>query len=125
MMFRKNKSINVFCKKLNICCDNPKTGFFRDGYCNTCKEDQGMHTVCILATEEFLEFSKSMGNDLSTPRLEFQFPGVNPGDRWCLCALRWLEAYDNGKAPPVFLESTHIDTLKVVDFNVLQQYAVN
>ena len=121
----KYNSINVFGKNIVICCNNPKTGFFRNGFCDTCKEDQGIHTVCILATEEFLEFSKSVGNDLSTPRTEFHFPGVKPGDRWCLCAARWKEAYVNGKAPPVFLESTHIETIKIVEFNILQQYAVN
>ena len=118
-------SINVFGKELEICCEDPETGFFRNGMCDTCREDQGVHTVCILATEDFLKFSKSVGNDLSTPHLEFEFPGLKPGDRWCLCALRWQEAYDQGKAPPVFLESTHKKTLELVDFNLLQQYAVN
>ena len=78
-------SINVYGKELETCCDNPKTGFFRNGMCDTCHEDLGVHTVCILATEEFLSFSKTMGNDLSTPHPEFEFPGVKPGDRWCLC----------------------------------------
>ena len=118
-------SINVYGKELETCCDNPKTGFFRNGMCDTCKEDLGVHTVCILATEEFLVFSKGAGNDLSTPRTEFNFPGLKPGNRWCLCAMRWKEAYEQGKAPPVFLESTHEATLKLVDFNILQQYAVN
>ena len=118
-------SINVYGKELETCCDNPKTGFFRNGMCDTCKEDLGVHTVCILATEEFLVFSKGAGNDLSTPRPEFNFPGVKPGNRWRLCAMRWKEAYEQGKAPPVFLESTHEATLKLVDFNILQQYAVN
>ena len=118
-------SINVYGKELETCCDNPKTGFFRNGMCDTCKEDIGIHTVCILATEDFLVFSGAVGNDLSTPRLEFNFPGVKPGNRWCLCAMRWKEAYEQGKAPPVFLESTHEATLKLVDFNILQQYAVN
>ena len=118
-------SINVYGKELETCCDNPKTGFFRNGMCDTCKEDLGVHTVCILATEEFLVFSKGAGNDLSTPRPEFNFPGVKPGNRWCLCAMRWKEAYEQGKAPPVFLESTHEATLELVDFNILQQYAVN
>ena len=117
-------SINVYGKELETCCDNPKTGFFRNGMCDTCKEDLGVHTVCILATEEFLVFSKGAGNDLSTPRPEFNFTGVKPGNRWCLCAMRWKEAYEQGKAPPVFLESTHEATLKLVDFNILQQYAV-
>ena len=118
-------SINVFGKELEMCCENPETGFFRNGMCDTCREDQGVHTVCILATDEFLIFSKSVGNDLSTPHPEFEFPGLKPGDRWCLCALRWQEAYEQGKAPPVYLESTHENTLKLVDFNLLQQYAVN
>ena len=118
-------SINVYGKEMETCCDNPKTGFFRNGMCDTCKEDLGVHTVCILATEEFLVFSKGAGNDLSTPRPEFNFPGLKPGNRWCLCAMRWKEAYEQGKAPPVFLESTHEATLKLVDFNILQQYAVN
>ena len=118
-------SINVYRKELETCCDNPKTGFFRNGMCDTCKEDLGVHTVCILATEEFLVFSKGAGNDLSTPRPEYNFTGVKPGNRWCLCAKRWKEAYEQGKAPPVFLESTHEATLELVDFNILQQYAVN
>ena len=118
-------SINVYGKELETCYDNPKTGFFRNGMCDTCKEDFGVHTVCILATEDFLVFSKTVGNDLSTPRPEFNFPGVKPGNRWCLCAMRWKEAYEQGKAPPVFLESTHEATLKLVDFNILQQFAVN
>ena len=118
-------SINVFGKELEMCCEDPETGFFRNGMCDTCREDQGVHTVCILATEDFLKFSKSVGNDLSTPHPEFEFPGIKPGDRWCLCALRWQEAYEQGKAPPVFLESTHEKTLKIVDFNILQGYAVN
>ena len=118
-------SINVYGKELETCCDNPKTGFFRNGMCDTCKEDIGIHTVCILATEDFLVFSEAVGNDLSTPRPEFNFLGLKPGNRWCLCAMRWKEAYEQGKAPPVFLESTHEATLKLVDFNILQQYAVN
>ena len=118
-------SINVFGKELEMCCENPMTGFFRNGMCDTCKEDRGVHTVCILVTEEFLVYSKSVGNDLTTPHPDYEFTGLKPGDRWCLCALRWQEAYDNGKAPPVYLESTHQRTLKHVDFNLLQQFAVN
>ena len=118
-------SINVYGKEIETCCDNPITGFFRNGLCDTCKEDLGVHTVCILATEDFLNFSKMVGNDLSTPNPEYDFPGVKPGDRWCLCALRWQEAYDQGKAPPVFLESTHEKTLKLVDFHLLQKFAIN
>ena len=118
-------SINIYGKELESCCDNPKTGFFRNGMCDTCNEDFGVHTVCILATEDFLTFSKSVGNDLSTPNPEFEFPGVKPGERWCLCALRWEEAYDKGMAPPVFLEATHERTLKLIDFNLLHKFAVN
>ena len=118
-------SINIFGKELEMCCEDPNTGFFRNGMCDTCSDDRGVHTVCILATEEFLEFSKSVGNDLSTPHPEFEFPGLKPGNRWCLCALRWKEAYDGKMAPPVFLDSTHIDTLKLIDLHILEQYAVN
>ena len=119
------ESINVYGNKLKSCCNDPKTGYFRNGVCDTCLDDVGVHTVCILATEEFLSFSQSVGNDLSTPHPEFEFPGLKPGDRWCLCALRWKEAYDQGKAPPVILESTHMQTLKLVDFNILQKLGVN
>tara|TARA_B100002003_G_C13832653_1_gene409166 strand:+ start:299 stop:670 length:372 start_codon:yes stop_codon:yes gene_type:complete len=119
------ESINVYGNKLKSCCNDPKTGYFRNGVCDTCLDDVGVHTVCILATEEFLSFSQSVGNDLSTPHPEFEFPGLKPGDRWCLCALRWKEAYDQGKAPPVILESTHMQTLKLVDFNILQKLGIN
>ena len=122
---KKNLSINVFGKKLNSCCNNPKTGFFRNGLCDTCRGDIGVHTVCILVTKEFLLFSKSVGNDLSTPNPELQFSGLKPGDRWCLCALRWKQAYDNGMAPPVFLDSTHIETLKLIDLNILKKFTFN
>jgi len=121
----KKESINVFGEKLKNCCNNPKTGFFRNGFCDTSNEDRGVHTVCVLATKEFLEFSKSIGNDLSTPNPMYQFQGVKPGDRWCLCALRWKQAYENGIAPPVILDSTHIDTLKFIDLNILKQYSLN
>ena len=119
------KSINVFGEKLKICCENPKTGFFRDGCCNTSKEDYGIPTVCILATEDFLTFSKSVGNDLSTPNPTFNFKGLKPGDKWCLCALRWKQALENNVAPPVFLDSTHYRTLEVLDLSDLQKYAFN
>jgi len=124
-MIKKYNSINVYDKPLEMCCSNPITGFFRDGKCNTCLEDFGSHTVCILATEEFLSFSKSVGNDLSTPNSKFEFVGVKPGDRWCLCASRWKEAYEAGFAPPIFLESTHKEALKIIDFNIIEQYGVN
>ena len=112
-------SINVFGKELITCCDNPKTGFFRNGLCDTCKEDFGVHTVCILATEEFLTFSKAVGNDLSTPHPDFEFSGVKPGDRWCLCALRWKEAYKIGSAPFVILEATHEKALDYIELSAL------
>ena len=119
------KSINVFGKKLKTCCSNPKTGFFRDGYCNTSKKDYGIHTVCVLITEDFLKFSKAVGNDLSTSNPGFNFKGLKPGDKWCLCALRWKQALDNNVAPPVFLDSTHHRTLEVLDLSDLQKYEVN
>ena len=124
-MIKKSKSINVFNKPLTDCCNNPVTGFFRDGQCNTCKEDLGMHTVCVLITKDFLLFSQSVGNDLSTPNIMHNFKGLKPGDKWCLCASRWKQAYDAGYAPPVYLESTHLDTLKIIEFNLLQQFAIN
>ena len=110
-------------EKLEVCCNSPKTGFFRNGSCDTCNEDVGVHTVCILATEEFLQFSKSVGNDLSTPNPDFQFPGVKPGDRWCLCALRWKEALEAGCAPKVELESTDEKALLIININDLIAHA--
>ena len=103
---------------------NPKTGFFRDGCCNTDEQDFGMHTVCAVMTDEFLAFSKESGNDLSTPRPQWNFPGLKDGDRWCLCARRWLEAWNEGKAPLVDLEATHEETLRVVPMDILIQFAL-
>ena len=100
------------------------TGFFRDGSCKTCEEDLGVHTVCARVTEEFLDFSRANGNDLSTPRPEFGFPGLKPGDRWCLCAGRWKQALEAGMAPPVILESTHEATLEIVDLAELREHAI-
>ena len=97
---------NIFGEPLQSCCSDPLTGYFRDGYCRTDGVDFGSHTVCAIVTKDFLEFSKSRGNDLSTPRPEYMFPGLKPGDRWCLCALRWQEAFQAGCAPKVELEST-------------------
>ena len=115
---------NVLGTELKTCSKRPLTGFFRDGCCNTTDEDLGVHTVCTELTEEFLHFSKESGNDLSTPRPEFGFPGLNPGDRWCLCAARWVEAHEAGKPPRVVLESTHERTLVFVTLAVLQQHAI-
>ena len=120
-----DESLNVLGEPLKDCGRDPLTGFFRNGCCDTSEEDFGMHTVCARMTSTFLEFSKSQGNDLSTPRPEFGFDGLQPGDRWCLCAARWQEAYEAGMAPEVFLESTHQATLKVVELDNLQKHAVD
>ena len=120
-----DESLNVLGEPLKDCGRDPLTGFFRNGCCDTSEEDFGMHTVCARMTSTFLEFSKSQGNDLSTPRPEFGFDGLQPGDRWCLCAARWQEAYKAGMAPEVFLESTHQATLKVVELDNLQKHAVD
>ena len=110
---------------LEDCSENPVTGFFRDGCCNTGDDDLGAHTVCIRVTREFLEFSRSRGNDLTTPHPEFEFPGLKPGDRWCLCAARWVEAYRQGMAPRVMLKATHERALEVVPLAVLRKYAAD
>ncbi len=116
---------NVLGGELAVCSNNPKTGFYRDGCCNTGAEDAGLHTVCVQVTAEFLDFSKARGNDLTTPNPMYQFPGLIPGDRWCLCAARWKEAFDAGIAPPVVLEATHMSTLEFASIEELQQHAVN
>jgi uncharacterized protein (DUF2237 family) len=116
---------NVLGGPLGVCSERPVTGFFRDGCCNTSDEDIGRHTVCVLMTEEFLAFSQARGNDLSTPRPEFGFPGLNPGDRWCLCAARWLEALEAGAAPRVVLNATTEATLDIVSLEMLKPYAVD
>ena len=116
---QKQDSINVLGNVLAPCSRDPLTGFFRDGACNTCPEDQGSHTVCAVMTAEFLAFSKYVGNDLSTPRPEFDFPGLKPGDNWCLCAGRFLQAHDEGCAPKVNLEATHRRALEVVSLDIL------
>jgi len=114
---------NVMGGPLKPCSLNPVTGFFRDGSCRTCQEDLGSHTVCAEMTSEFLAYSKSRGNDLSTPMPEMGFPGLQPGDRWCLCALRWQEALEAGCAPPVILGSTHEAALEYLDLDDLKQHA--
>jgi uncharacterized protein len=118
-----DEPVNVFGEPIETCSDRPLTGFFRDGCCNTSDEDTGSHTVCIVATEEFLEYSRFRGNDLSTPIPEFNFPGVRPGDRWCLCAARWLEAYTQGMAPMVVLRGTHRRALEIVPLELLREFA--
>lgn len=121
----RSESLNVLGEQLKPCSFDPLTGFYRDGCCNTGSDNHGRHTVCCIVTDEFLEFSKQRGNDLSTPRPEFGFPGLNADDRWCLCAERWLEAYLVDRAPRVVLESTHSETLSVVPFRVLKQFAID
>jgi uncharacterized protein (DUF2237 family) len=116
-------SLNVLGGPLEPCSATPVTGFFRDGHCNTCAEDRGSHTVCAVMTAEFLAFSKYVGNDLSTPRPEFHFPGLKPGDRWCLCAGRFLQAHAEGCAPEVRLEATHARAIDVVPLEVLRDHA--
>lgn len=114
---------NVFGEELIPCCYNPVTGYFRDGFCRTDESDRGSHVVCAIMTEEFLEFSKQAGNDLSTPRPEFSFPGLKAGDQWCLCALRWKEAYENDKAPIVILEACAEEALRYVEIGQLIEFA--
>jgi len=113
---------NVLGGVLQTCSTNPMTGFFRDGCCNTNGDDRGMHTVCAVMTEDFLRYSRLMGNDLITPRPEYDFPGLKPGDRWCVCLGRWLEAMDAGFAAPVVLEATHVSVAEFVDREVLEAH---
>lgn len=120
----KEKAKNILGNEIQSCCTDPMTGFFRDGYCNTNHLDQGTHVVCALVTEEFLEFTKSRGNDLSTPRPELQFTGLKAGDGWCLCAMRWKEAYEAGVAPPIRPESTHEKALEFIEKEALQQHYI-
>ena len=116
-------SINVLGGALQPCSHQPPTGFYRDGCCNTGREDVGLHTVCVVMTAPFLDFSRARGNDLITPMPQYGFAGLKPGDRWCLCADRWKEALDAGAAPQVVLEATHAVTLHVVSLAELKKYA--
>lgn len=119
---KKEDAINVLGEVLAPCSLQPRTGFFRDGHCNTCFEDTGSHTVCAVMTEEFLAYSKYVGNDLSTPRPEFGFAGLKAGDSWCLCAARFLQAHDEGCAPRVKLSATHKRALDIVPLAVLKKH---
>ena len=121
----REPSVNVLGSVLSQCSTAPVTGFFRNGCCDTGPMDQGMHTVCAQMTAEFLALSKYLGNDLSTPRPEYGFAGLKPGDKWCLCANRFLQAHQEGAAPKVWLEATHQRTLNVVPLDVLQRYAAD
>lgn len=116
---------NVLGGPLALCSGNPVTGFFRTGCCHTGPQDSGVHTVCVVMTDEFLAFSKAAGNDLSTPLKEFGFPGLKSGDRWCLCAARWKEAFDAGKAPRLVLAATHERTLQIAPLEILKKFAVD
>lgn len=118
-------SLNVFGEKLESCGESPVTGFYRDGKCNTCEDDVGSHTVCIEASQQFLEYSRFKGNDLSTPIPEFDFKGLNSGDTWCLCAERWLEAEKDNMAPRVHLTRTHIKALEIAPIDLLKKYAAD
>ncbi|MBW6418607.1 DUF2237 family protein [Celeribacter sp. PS-C1] len=121
----KAPSLNVLGGTLAPCSTDPLTGFFRDGACNTCAEDHGSHTVCAVMTAEFLAYSKYVGNDLSTPRPEFGFAGLKPGDQWCLCAGRFLQAHDEGCAPKVTLAATHLRALEIVPLDILKRHAID
>jgi len=122
---RPSSARNVLGDPLGACCERPLTGFYRDGYCHTGPQDIGSHTVCAQMTAEFLAFSLGSGNDLSTPRPEFDFPGLRPGDRWCVCVARWREALEAGVAPPVLLSATHERALDVVSLGVLRAHALD
>lgn len=120
----KDPSLNVLGEALQTCSTDPLTGFFRNGTCDTCAQDQGSHTVCAIMTDEFLAFSKYVGNDLSTPRPEYGFAGLKAGDGWCLCASRFLQAHDEGCAPKVNVQATHQRALDIVPLAVLEHHAI-
>ena len=119
------KALNVLGQPLQSCSLDPVTGFYRDGCCNTDYDDTGIHTVCVRVTAKFLDFSKQRGNDLSTPMPEYGFPGLQPGDQWCLCAGRWKEALDAGATPQVVLAATHEETLAIVALAELKRHAID
>jgi uncharacterized protein (DUF2237 family) len=118
-----DESLNVLDEPLEVCGQDPITGFYRDGCCNSSDEDFGSHTICVEVNQKFLEYTRFRGNDLSTPMPDFGFPGLRTGDRWCLCAKRWLEAADDGMAPRVLLRSTHKRALKIVTLDKLKEFA--
>lgn len=125
MEVQTTPSVNVFGEPLLPCSNDPITGFFRDGHCNTCAEDLGSHTVCVELTQAFLEFSRFRGNDLMTSVPEFGFSGLKAGDAWCLCAARWLEAQQHERAPRVFLQRTHQKALEIIPLETLRRYALD
>ncbi|WP_124979421.1 DUF2237 family protein [Nonlabens xiamenensis] len=119
------KQKNVYGNPLISCCTDPMTGYWRDGFCRTALEDHGTHVVCAVMNKEFLEFTKSKGNDLSTPNLRYNFPGLQEGDQWCLCVMRWVEAEKAGKAPKIYLKATAIQALEHVSLDTLKKYAID
>ena len=121
----KIQQINVYGDSIEECCSNPITGFYRDGFCRTDELDRGLHVVCAKMTEDFLSFSKGKGNDLSTPRPEFNFPGLKEGDSWCLCAERWKEAFEYGFAPKIYLRKTNKKALNIIDIDTLKNFALD
>lgn len=120
-----DESLNVFGEPLQSCSEEPLTGFYRDGCCNTSDADFGQHTVCIQVNQAFLEYSRFRGNDLTTPMEEFGFPGLKEGDRWCLCAVRWLEAYEHNMAPRVYLAGTHQRATEIIPLDLLKEFAAD
>ena len=121
----KIQQINVYGDSIEECCSSPITGFYRDGFCRTDELDRGLHVVCAKMTKDFLSFSKGKGNNLSTPRPEFNFPGLKEGDSWCLCAERWKEAYECGFAPKIYLRKTNKKALNVIDIYTLKNFALD
>ena len=121
----EEEQLNIFNEPLEACSFDPVTGFFRSGWCETSEQDTGSHTVCAIMTEEFLKFSKSKGNDLSTPVPAFDFPGLNSGDRWCLCAARWLEAYEAGSAPSIIARATHRRALEIIPMEAMKEFSLD
>ena len=117
--------LNIFGEEISECCTNPITGFTRDGFCSHHPLDKGLHLVCIQASNEFLQFSKSVGNDLTTPIEDFDFPGLKAGDKWCVCAYRWLEAYENNCAPKVYILSTNHKVLEIIPLDILKKFSVD
>lgn len=120
-----DESLNVFGEPLQSCSEEPLTGFYRDGCCNTSDADFGQHTVCVQVNQAFLEYSRFRGNDLTTPMEEFGFPGLKEGDRWCLCAVRWLEAYEHNMAPRVYLAGTHQRATEIIPLDLLKEFAAD
>ena len=124
-MNSKAEALNVLDGPLQSCGLDPATGFYRDGSCRTGSNDRGRHTVCAVVTDDFLQYSRSQGNDLITPVKAYDFPGLVDGDRWCLCANRWLQAHRAGVAPPLYLQATHRSTLEIIEFDTLLHYALD